>query len=159
MRKISTAVLYTLQYIKSCFQWESTQRSLIAFLVSHRLTLMNRLLALGRASFVPFHRSLAITLFISCELDGETNLCFSHFLSAGLFPMEKKQGCMSFFFFLFFFFSFFYPYVCIGCDLSFESNPTWLYFGSDDIRVYLKGWGLGVCASDSLQSLITQGMV
>ncbi|XP_034735215.1 multiple C2 and transmembrane domain-containing protein 2 isoform X2 [Etheostoma cragini] len=33
VRKISTAVLYTLQYIKSCFQWESTQRSLIAFLI------------------------------------------------------------------------------------------------------------------------------
>uniref|UniRef100_A0AAX7VEJ4 C2 domain-containing protein n=1 Tax=Astatotilapia calliptera TaxID=8154 RepID=A0AAX7VEJ4_ASTCA len=28
-----TAVLSTLQYIKSCFQWESTQRSLIAFLI------------------------------------------------------------------------------------------------------------------------------
>ncbi|XP_069567253.1 multiple C2 and transmembrane domain-containing protein 2-like isoform X2 [Brachyistius frenatus] len=33
VRKISTAVLYTLQYIKSCFQWESMQRSLIAFLI------------------------------------------------------------------------------------------------------------------------------
>uniref|UniRef100_A0A3Q3W307 C2 domain-containing protein n=1 Tax=Mola mola TaxID=94237 RepID=A0A3Q3W307_MOLML len=33
VRKISTAVLYTLQYINSCFQWESTQRSLIAFLI------------------------------------------------------------------------------------------------------------------------------
>nr|XP_019933866.1 PREDICTED: multiple C2 and transmembrane domain-containing protein 2-like isoform X1 [Paralichthys olivaceus]XP_019933873.1 PREDICTED: multiple C2 and transmembrane domain-containing protein 2-like isoform X1 [Paralichthys olivaceus]XP_019933881.1 PREDICTED: multiple C2 and transmembrane domain-containing protein 2-like isoform X1 [Paralichthys olivaceus] len=33
VRKISTAVLYTLQYIKSCFQWERTQRSLIAFLI------------------------------------------------------------------------------------------------------------------------------
>ncbi|KAF6738170.1 Multiple C2 and transmembrane domain-containing protein 2 [Oryzias melastigma] len=33
VRKISTAVLYTLQYIKSCFQWQSTQRSLIAFLI------------------------------------------------------------------------------------------------------------------------------
>ncbi|KAM9375909.1 multiple C2 and transmembrane domain-containing protein 2 [Pholidichthys leucotaenia] len=33
VRKISTAVLFTLQYIKSCFQWESTQRSLIAFLI------------------------------------------------------------------------------------------------------------------------------
>ncbi|KAM6936931.1 multiple C2 and transmembrane domain-containing protein 2 [Xenentodon cancila] len=33
VRKISTAVLYTLQYIKSCFHWESTQRSLIAFLI------------------------------------------------------------------------------------------------------------------------------
>ncbi|XP_067090732.1 multiple C2 and transmembrane domain-containing protein 2 [Osmerus mordax] len=33
VRKISTAVLYTLQYIKSCFQWESTQRSIIAFLM------------------------------------------------------------------------------------------------------------------------------
>uniref|UniRef100_A0A3Q2Z0A2 Multiple C2 domains, transmembrane 2a n=1 Tax=Hippocampus comes TaxID=109280 RepID=A0A3Q2Z0A2_HIPCM len=33
VRKISTAVLYTLRYIKSCFQWESTQRSLIAFLI------------------------------------------------------------------------------------------------------------------------------
>lgn len=33
VRKISTAVLYTLQYIKSCFQWESIQRSLIAFLI------------------------------------------------------------------------------------------------------------------------------
>ncbi|XP_077424850.1 multiple C2 and transmembrane domain-containing protein 2-like [Vanacampus margaritifer] len=33
VRKISTAVLYMLQYIKSCFQWESTQRSLIAFLI------------------------------------------------------------------------------------------------------------------------------
>ncbi|XP_077373203.1 multiple C2 and transmembrane domain-containing protein 2-like isoform X2 [Festucalex cinctus] len=33
VRKISTAVLYTLRYIKSCFQWENTQRSLIAFLI------------------------------------------------------------------------------------------------------------------------------
>ncbi|XP_028306543.1 multiple C2 and transmembrane domain-containing protein 2 isoform X2 [Gouania willdenowi] len=33
VRKISTAVLYTLQYIHSCFQWESRQRSLIAFLI------------------------------------------------------------------------------------------------------------------------------
>lgn len=33
VRRISTAVLYTLQYIKSCFQWESIQRSLIAFLI------------------------------------------------------------------------------------------------------------------------------
>uniref|UniRef100_A0A3P9NIJ8 Multiple C2 domains, transmembrane 2a n=1 Tax=Poecilia reticulata TaxID=8081 RepID=A0A3P9NIJ8_POERE len=33
VRKISTAVLYTLQYIKSCFQWESRQRSLMAFLI------------------------------------------------------------------------------------------------------------------------------
>ncbi|XP_036005972.1 multiple C2 and transmembrane domain-containing protein 2 [Fundulus heteroclitus] len=33
VRKISTAVLHTLQYIKSCFQWESRQRSLIAFLI------------------------------------------------------------------------------------------------------------------------------
>ncbi|KAI4889043.1 hypothetical protein NFI96_023802 [Prochilodus magdalenae] len=34
VRRISTAVLYTLQYINSCFQWESTQRSITAFLVS-----------------------------------------------------------------------------------------------------------------------------
>lgn len=40
--------------------------------------------------------------------------------------------------------------VCDGCDLSFKSNPTWLSFTSDDIRVYLKGWGLGVCTSDFL---------
>ncbi|MCI4379278.1 hypothetical protein PGIGA_G00226080 [Pangasianodon gigas] len=33
VRRISMAILYTLQYIKSCFQWESTQRSIIAFLV------------------------------------------------------------------------------------------------------------------------------
>ncbi|XP_055011731.1 multiple C2 and transmembrane domain-containing protein 2 isoform X2 [Boleophthalmus pectinirostris] len=33
VKRISTAVLYTLQYINSCFQWESTQRSLIAFLI------------------------------------------------------------------------------------------------------------------------------
>ncbi|CAL8355638.1 unnamed protein product [Lota lota] len=33
VRKITTAVLYTLQYIKSCFQWENRQRSLIAFLI------------------------------------------------------------------------------------------------------------------------------
>uniref|UniRef100_A0AAY4BLR6 C2 domain-containing protein n=1 Tax=Denticeps clupeoides TaxID=299321 RepID=A0AAY4BLR6_9TELE len=33
VRKISSAILYTLQYIKSCFQWESTQRSIIAFLI------------------------------------------------------------------------------------------------------------------------------
>ncbi|XP_060779957.1 multiple C2 and transmembrane domain-containing protein 2 isoform X3 [Neoarius graeffei] len=32
VRRISMAILYTLQYIKSCFQWESTQRSIIAFL-------------------------------------------------------------------------------------------------------------------------------
>ncbi|KAK3548644.1 hypothetical protein QTP70_015932 [Hemibagrus guttatus] len=33
VRRISMAILYTLQYIKSCFQWESTQRSIIAFLI------------------------------------------------------------------------------------------------------------------------------
>ncbi|KAG7473249.1 hypothetical protein MATL_G00093700 [Megalops atlanticus] len=33
VRKITRAVLYTLQYIKSCFQWESVQRSLIALLI------------------------------------------------------------------------------------------------------------------------------
>ncbi|KAF7224495.1 multiple C2 and transmembrane domain-containing protein 2 isoform X2 [Nothobranchius furzeri] len=33
VRKISTAILYTLQYIRSCFQWESTRRSLITFLI------------------------------------------------------------------------------------------------------------------------------
>uniref|UniRef100_A0AAR2LIV9 C2 domain-containing protein n=1 Tax=Pygocentrus nattereri TaxID=42514 RepID=A0AAR2LIV9_PYGNA len=33
VRRISIAVLYTLQYIKSCFQWESTQRSITAFLI------------------------------------------------------------------------------------------------------------------------------
>lgn len=33
VRKISMAILYTLQYIKSCFQWENTQRSIIAFLI------------------------------------------------------------------------------------------------------------------------------
>ncbi|XP_036399869.1 multiple C2 and transmembrane domain-containing protein 2-like [Megalops cyprinoides] len=33
VRKITKAVLYTLQYIKSCFQWESTQRTIIAFLI------------------------------------------------------------------------------------------------------------------------------
>ncbi|XP_064865818.1 multiple C2 and transmembrane domain-containing protein 2-like isoform X3 [Oncorhynchus nerka] len=32
VRKITLAVLHTLQYIKSCFQWESTQRSVIALL-------------------------------------------------------------------------------------------------------------------------------
>eukprot|EP00063_Salmo_salar_P029756 XP_014004591.1 PREDICTED: multiple C2 and transmembrane domain-containing protein 2-like isoform X4 [Salmo salar] len=32
VRKITLAVLHMLQYIKSCFQWESTQRSIIAFL-------------------------------------------------------------------------------------------------------------------------------
>ncbi|CDQ86473.1 unnamed protein product, partial [Oncorhynchus mykiss] len=32
VRKITLAVLHTLQYIKSCFQWESRQRSIIAFL-------------------------------------------------------------------------------------------------------------------------------
>ncbi|XP_032379777.1 multiple C2 and transmembrane domain-containing protein 2 [Etheostoma spectabile] len=43
VRKISTAVLYTLQYIKSCFQWESTQRSLIAFLESGKKGLMDKI--------------------------------------------------------------------------------------------------------------------
>ncbi|KAK2848147.1 hypothetical protein Q7C36_009829 [Tachysurus vachellii] len=33
VRRISMAILYTLQYIKSCFRWESTQRSIIAFLI------------------------------------------------------------------------------------------------------------------------------
>ncbi|XP_041966689.1 multiple C2 and transmembrane domain-containing protein 2 [Alosa sapidissima] len=33
VRRISTAILYTLRYIKSCFQWESTQRSIIAFVI------------------------------------------------------------------------------------------------------------------------------
>ncbi|XP_064191676.1 multiple C2 and transmembrane domain-containing protein 2-like [Anguilla rostrata] len=31
VRAITRALLYTLQYIKSCFQWESTQRTVIAF--------------------------------------------------------------------------------------------------------------------------------
>ncbi|XP_063053552.1 multiple C2 and transmembrane domain-containing protein 2 [Engraulis encrasicolus] len=33
VRRISTAILYTLQYIKSCFQWENTRRSIAAFLI------------------------------------------------------------------------------------------------------------------------------
>ncbi|KAL0968270.1 hypothetical protein UPYG_G00264580 [Umbra pygmaea] len=33
VRKITMAVLHMLQYIKSCFQWESRQRSIIAFLI------------------------------------------------------------------------------------------------------------------------------
>uniref|UniRef100_A0A8C7RGQ8 Multiple C2 domains, transmembrane 2a n=1 Tax=Oncorhynchus mykiss TaxID=8022 RepID=A0A8C7RGQ8_ONCMY len=33
VRKITMALLHTLQYIKSCFQWESRQRSIIAFLI------------------------------------------------------------------------------------------------------------------------------
>ncbi|XP_010891012.2 multiple C2 and transmembrane domain-containing protein 2 [Esox lucius] len=33
VRKITMALLHTLQYIKSCFQWESTKRSIIAFLI------------------------------------------------------------------------------------------------------------------------------
>uniref|UniRef100_A0A9J7ZY14 Multiple C2 domains, transmembrane 2a n=1 Tax=Cyprinus carpio carpio TaxID=630221 RepID=A0A9J7ZY14_CYPCA len=33
VRKISMAILYTLQYIKSCFHWENTQRSITAFLM------------------------------------------------------------------------------------------------------------------------------
>ncbi|XP_062860613.1 multiple C2 and transmembrane domain-containing protein 2 [Trichomycterus rosablanca] len=32
VKRLSMAILYTLQYIKSCFQWENTQRSIIAFL-------------------------------------------------------------------------------------------------------------------------------
>uniref|UniRef100_A0A672NJS9 Multiple C2 and transmembrane domain-containing protein 2-like n=1 Tax=Sinocyclocheilus grahami TaxID=75366 RepID=A0A672NJS9_SINGR len=33
VRKISMAILYTLQYIKSCFHWENMQRSITAFLI------------------------------------------------------------------------------------------------------------------------------
>ncbi|KAJ8335444.1 hypothetical protein SKAU_G00387860 [Synaphobranchus kaupii] len=33
VRTITKALLYTLQYIKSCFQWESTQRTVIAFAI------------------------------------------------------------------------------------------------------------------------------
>ncbi|XP_016376778.1 multiple C2 and transmembrane domain-containing protein 2-like [Sinocyclocheilus rhinocerous] len=33
VRKISMAILYTLQYIKSCFHWENTRRSITAFLI------------------------------------------------------------------------------------------------------------------------------
>uniref|UniRef100_A0A8C1C459 Multiple C2 domains, transmembrane 2a n=1 Tax=Cyprinus carpio carpio TaxID=630221 RepID=A0A8C1C459_CYPCA len=33
VRKISMAILYTLQYIKSCFNWENTRRSITAFLI------------------------------------------------------------------------------------------------------------------------------
>uniref|UniRef100_A0A8C2ALC3 Multiple C2 domains, transmembrane 2a n=1 Tax=Cyprinus carpio TaxID=7962 RepID=A0A8C2ALC3_CYPCA len=33
VRKISMAILYTLQYIKSCFNWENTRRSITAFLM------------------------------------------------------------------------------------------------------------------------------
>ncbi|KAJ8248801.1 hypothetical protein GJAV_G00227900 [Gymnothorax javanicus] len=33
VRRITRAILYTLQYIKSCFQWESTQRSSVALVL------------------------------------------------------------------------------------------------------------------------------
>ncbi|KAK7160158.1 hypothetical protein R3I93_007961 [Phoxinus phoxinus] len=33
VRKISVSILYTLQYINSCFQWENTRRSITAFLI------------------------------------------------------------------------------------------------------------------------------
>ncbi|MFT7806715.1 multiple C2 and transmembrane domain-containing protein 2-like [Arapaima gigas] len=33
VRKITQAVLYMLQYIKSCYQWENKQRSIIAFVI------------------------------------------------------------------------------------------------------------------------------
>lgn len=46
--------------------------------------------------------------------------------------------------------SVFIPCVRDGCALSLKSNPTWLSFSSDDIRVYLKGLGLVVCTSDFL---------
>lgn len=49
-----------------------------------------------------------------------------------------------------FWFLFLSPCACDGRDSSFESNPTWLSFSSDDIRVYSKGWGFGVCTSDFL---------
>lgn len=45
----------------------------------------------------------------------------------------------------------FYP-MCNVMDVIYPLNqtPTWLSFTSDDIRVYLKVWGLGVCTSDFL---------
>lgn len=97
VRKISTAVLYTLQYINSCFQWESVQRSLIAFLVSHCLMLMNSLHAQGPAIFVPFHRSPSFNAFILCEFEVEENLWFSHFLPLLVFFPWKTMTAFCFY--------------------------------------------------------------
>lgn len=66
-------------------------------------------------------------------------LALPFYLSAH-FPMENNGYIPSVFI----------QYECDGCTLSFKSNPTWLSFSTDGIRVYWKGWGLGVCTSDFL---------
>lgn len=96
-------------------------------------------LSLGANKFCPISPQPSFNSFILCELDVTKNLWFSNFLSPLSFSQEKQ--CLP---------AVFIPYVCDGCALSFKSNPTWLSFSSDDIRVYLKGWSLGVCTSDFL---------
>lgn len=96
-------------------------------------------LSLGANKFCPISLQPHFNSFILWELDVQGDLQFSRFLSARLFPM-KNYGCLL---------SLSHTW-CDGCALSFKSNPTWLSFSSDDIRVYLKGWGLGVCMSDFL---------
>lgn len=99
------------------------------------LPLVNELsLGLGAKFFLSQLQS-CFNAFIFCEL----RLKRSHFLSLLVFSHEKQWLP-----------SVFIPCVCDGCALSFNSNPTWLSFSSDDIRVYLKGLGLVVCTSDFL---------
>ncbi|MGH0149566.1 UNVERIFIED_CONTAM: hypothetical protein FKN15_028671 [Acipenser sinensis] len=43
VKKITVAILNTIRYIKSCFQWESTSRSLISFLESERKGLIEKI--------------------------------------------------------------------------------------------------------------------
>ncbi|XP_056906909.1 multiple C2 and transmembrane domain-containing protein 2 isoform X2 [Takifugu flavidus] len=71
VRKISTAVLHTLRYINSCFQWESTQRSLIAFLD------------------VPAH--LQSNVQNSCGAQGRRAVALSALLTVQCFP----GGCLN----------------------------------------------------------------
>lgn len=96
-------------------------------------------LSLGANKFCPISLQPSFNSFILCELDVEENLWFSHFLSLLVFFPWTTMAAFCF-----------YLVVCDGYALSFKSNPTWLSLSSDDIRVYLKGWGLGVCTSDFL---------
>lgn len=96
-------------------------------------------LSLGANKFCPISPQPSFNSFILCELDVTKDLWFSNFSICSLFPM-KNNSCLLFLS---------HMYVM---DVLYPLNqiPTWLFFSSDDIRVYLKGWSLGVCTSDFL---------
>ncbi|KAK7877259.1 hypothetical protein WMY93_032034 [Mugilogobius chulae] len=85
VRRISTAILYTLRYIKSCFQWESTQRSLIAFLAPPSVPDPHHIMSCPQAP--------AFVILIHNIMDGgcSSSIPLREPLTSALFAWEQKR--------------------------------------------------------------------